>query len=91
MDGAVFDLQPTSSGFTANSTQTVMKVVPYGSLEAKVEVPSNKIDFIKLPPVCHQDESACMRADISIDSYPSTDFGVLEVRVSRIGFDTAPV
>ena len=87
VDGVVFDLQPTSAGFTAQSTQTVMKVVPYGSLEAKVEVPSNKIGFVKLPPGCPQDESACMRADISIDSYPSTDFGVLEGRVTRIGSD----
>ena len=32
VNGVVFDLQPTSAGFTAQSTQTVMKVVPYGSL-----------------------------------------------------------
>ena len=87
VDGVVFDLQPTSAGFTAQSTQTVMKVVPYGSLEAKVEVPSNKIGFVKLPPGCPQDQDLCMRADISIDSYPSTDFGVLEGRVTRIGSD----
>ena len=30
VDGVVFDLKPTSTGFTAQSTQTVMKVVPYG-------------------------------------------------------------
>ena len=90
VDGVVFDLQPTSAGFTAQSTQTVMKVVPYGSLEAKVEVPSNKIGFVKLPPGCPQDQDLCMRADISIDSYPSTDFGVLEGRVTRIGSDALP-
>ena len=49
VDGVVFDLQPTASGFTAQSTQTVMKVVPFGALEAKVEVPSNKIGFVKIP------------------------------------------
>ena len=48
VDGVVFDLQPTSAGFTAQSTQTVMKVVPDGLLEAKVEVPSNKIGFVKI-------------------------------------------
>ena len=41
VDGVVFELKPTSSGFTAQSTQTVMKVVPIASLEAKVEVPSS--------------------------------------------------
>ena len=90
VDGVVFDLQPTSAGFTAQSTQTVMKVVPYGSLEAKVEVPSNKIGFVQLPPGCPQDLEDCMKADISIDSFPSTDFGVLEGRVTRIGSDALP-
>ena len=90
VDGVVFDLQPTSAGFTAQSTQTVMKVVPDGLLEAKVEVPSNKIGFVKIPVGCPQDLAKCMRADISIDSYPSTDFGVLEGRVTRIGSDALP-
>jgi len=87
VDGVVFDLKPTSRGFTAQSTQTVMKVVPMGSLEAKVEVPSNKIGFVQVPPGCPGDRDACMTADISIDSFPSTDFGVLKGKVIRIGSD----
>ncbi|MEB3254167.1 MAG: HlyD family efflux transporter periplasmic adaptor subunit [Synechococcus sp.] len=90
VDGVIFDLQPTAAGFTAQSTQTVMKVVPFGSLEAKVEVPSNKIGFVTVPPGCPEDLSKCMRSDISIDSYPSTDFGVLEGKVTRIGSDALP-
>ena len=90
VDGVVFDLKPTATGFTAQSTQTVMKVVPYGSLEAKVEVPSNKIGFVTVPPGCPSDLESCMKADISIDSYPSTDFGVLEGKVTRIGSDALP-
>ncbi len=87
VDGVVFDLKPTSKGFTAQSTQTVMKVVPLGSLEAKVEVPSNKIGFVQVPPGCPKTLDVCMQADISIDSFPSTDFGVLEGKVTRIGSD----
>ena len=87
VDGVVFDLKPTSRGFTAQSTQTVMKVVPMGSLEAKVEVPSNKIGFVQVPPGCPEKRDACMNADISIDSFPSTDFGVLKGKVTRIGSD----
>ena len=90
VDGVVFDLKPTATGFTAQSTQTVMKVVPYGSLEAKVEVPSNKIGFVTVPNGCPQNLESCMKADISIDSYPSTDFGVLEGKVTRIGSDALP-
>ena len=87
VDGVVFDLKPTSRGFTAQSTQTVMKVVPMGSLEAKVEVPSNKIGFVQVPLGCPKERKACMDADISIDSFPSTDFGVLKGKVTRIGSD----
>lgn len=87
VDGVVFDLKPTARGFTAQSTQTVMKVVPLGFLEAKVEVPSNKIGFVQVKPGCPKKRDACMNADISIDSYPSTDFGVLKGKVTRIGSD----
>lgn len=90
VDGLIFDLKPTAKGFTAQSTQTVMKVVPFGSLEAKVEVPSNKIGFVTIPPGCPKEPTQCMRADISIDSYPSTDFGVLHGSVTRIGSDALP-
>ena len=88
VDGVVFDLKPTSPGFSAQSTQTVMKVVPMGSLEAKVEVPSNKIGFVQVPKGCPEDRDACMSADISIDSFPSSDFGVLKGKVTRIGSDS---
>ena len=87
VDGVVFDLKPTSRGFTAQSTQTVMKVVPMGSLEAKVEIPSNKIGFVRVTKGCPEDRDACMAADISIDSFPSSDFGVLKGKVTRIGSD----
>ena len=85
--GLVFDMQPTSPGYTAQGTQTVMKIVPYlqgkkgfGALEARVEVPSNKIGFVR----------EGMKSDISIDSYPSTDFGVLQGEVTKVGHDALP-
>ena len=89
--GLVFDMQPTSPGYTAQSTETVMKIVPYrqdgpggeedyGALEARVEVPSNKIGFVRTG----------MESDISIDSYPSTDFGVLQGEVTKVGSDALP-
>ena len=89
--GLVFDMQPTSPGYTAQSTETVMKIVPYrqdgpggqedyGALEARVEVHSNKIGFVRTG----------MESDISIDSYPSTDFGVLQGEVSKVGSDSLP-
>ena len=45
-----------------------MKVVPLGLLEAKVEVPSDKIGFVSVPQACPQVLDTCMSSDISIDS-----------------------
>ena len=43
VDGIVFDLQPRSEGYVAQSTETLMKIVPYDTLQASVEIPSNQI------------------------------------------------
>ena len=68
VDGVVFDLQPKSAGFVAQTSEPVMKIVPFDKLEARVEVPSKDIGFVAVgKPV-----------DISIDSFPASDFGVLE-------------
>lgn len=80
VDGVVFDLKPTTTGFVAQSSEPVLKIVPYNELEAAVEVPSNKIGFVR----------SGMPADISIDSFPATDFGVLEGKVTHVGSDALP-
>ncbi|QNJ10245.1 HlyD family secretion protein [Synechococcus sp. M16.1] len=80
VDGVVFDLQPRGKGYAAQSTETVMKIVPYDTLQAKVEIPSSQIGFVKVG----------MPADLSIDSFPATDFGVLEGEVKSIGSDALP-
>ena len=77
VDGVVFDLQPKGKGFTGQSSETLMKIVPGNALEAKVEIPSSDIGFVR-----HG-----MQVDLSIDSFPATDFGVLHGRVDRIGSD----
>ena len=80
VDGVVFDLKPTGPGFVAQGSEPVMKIVPYNNLKAMVEIDSNKIGFVRVgKPV-----------DISIDSFPSSDFGVLHGTVKRIGSDALP-
>ena len=80
VDGVVFDLQPKSAGFVAQTSEPVMKIVPFDKLEARVEVPSKDIGFVAVgKPV-----------DISIDSFPASDFGVLEGSVRSIGSDALP-
>ncbi|MFN6337239.1 MAG: HlyD family secretion protein [Cyanobacteriota bacterium] len=80
VDGVVFELKPKAKGFVAQSSEPVLKVVPRDKLEARVEVPSKDIGFV----------SVNRPADISIDSFPSSDFGVIKGRVRRIGSDALP-
>ena len=75
--GVVFDLKPTNVGFVAQTSQPIMKIVPIENLEANVLVPTDKIGFVRRG----------MAVDISIDSFPASDFGVLEGKVSLIGSD----
>ena len=77
VNGVVFDLKPRSTGYAAQGTETVMKIVPFDKLQANVEVPSRDIGFVRVG----------MPADISIDSFPATDFGVLEGTVKSVGSD----
>ena len=77
VNGVVFDLKPTTSGYAAQMTDTILKIVPLGELEARVEIPSKDIGFV----------SEGMDVDISIDSFPASDFGVIKGKVSRIGSD----
>ena len=80
VDGLVFDLKPTGPGFVGQGSEPVMKIVPFDALQAKVEVPSSKIGFVR----------PGQGVDVSIDSFPASDFGVLEGVIKRIGSDALP-
>ena len=80
VDGVVFEMKPTATGFVAQGSEPVMTIVPIDTLEARVEVPSDKIGFI------YQGQSS----DLSIDSYSANDFGILEGVVRKIGSDALP-
>ncbi len=80
VDGVVFDLKPKAPGYSAQSTEAVMKIVPFNALEARVEIPSSDIGFVRQG----------MPVDVSIDSFPATDFGVLQGTVKGIGSDALP-
>jgi hemolysin D len=80
VDGVVFDLKPKGGGFVAQTSEPVMKIVPYTDLQAKIEIASSDIGFVRVGK----------EAEISIDSFPDTDFGVLHGKVSSIGSDALP-
>jgi hemolysin D len=80
VDGLVFDLKPKGPGFVAQSSEPVMKIVPFKDLQARVEVQSSDIGFVQVgKPV-----------EISIDSFPASDFGVLDGTLQSIGSDALP-
>lgn len=82
VDGIVFDLKLVNPGFVSQdqSTQAALKVVPFSTLEADVEIPSSKIGFVRTG----------QKAEVSIDSFPATDFGVLKGHVESVGSDALP-
>ena len=75
--GVVFDIQPKIVGYTAQATETILKIVPESELEARIEIPSEDIGFVK----------DGMLVDISIDSYPATDFGIISGEIYSISSD----
>jgi hemolysin D len=80
VDGVVFDLKPKGAGFVAQTSEPVMKIVPFSALQANVEIESSQIGFVRVG----------RPTEISIDSFPATDFGVLEGTLRSIGSDALP-
>ncbi len=80
VSGIVFELQPKGPGYVAQTSQPVMKIVPLDNLLARVEIDNRTIGFVKTGK----------KADISIDSFPSSDFGVIQGTVTKIGSDALP-
>jgi hemolysin D len=74
--GVVFDVRvsPTS---VVEPAMAMLALVPGGTLDARVLVPSRVIGFI----------SPGMKANISLDTFPSNDYGRLPARVRSIGSD----
>ncbi len=60
-----------------DSSKPVMKIVPNDRLQAKVYLPNTAIGFVRVG----------QRADLSIDTYNSSDYGRIPATVMRIGSD----
>tara|TARA_Y100001968_G_C19206038_1_gene642341 strand:- start:150 stop:881 length:732 start_codon:yes stop_codon:yes gene_type:complete len=77
LEGIVFDLKPKGPGYVAQSSQPVLKIVPNNNLIAEIEIDNRTIGFVQPGKF----------AEISIDSFPASDFGVIEGEVISIGSD----
>lgn len=76
LNGVVFDLKVSPSS-VVEAAAPMLVLVPSGSLEARVLVPSRVIGFI----------SPGMKARLSLDTFPATDYGYLPALVRDIGSD----
>jgi HlyD family secretion protein len=76
VDGVVFDTRVSPSS-VVEPAMAMLALVPGGTLEAKVLVPSRAIGFI----------SPGMKAQISLDTFPANDYGRLPAVVRTIGSD----
>lgn len=80
ISGIAFDLKLTNKGYTSPeiSSSSVLKIVPSSNLQAYVDIPSSKIGLIEIGH----------KVDISIDSYPASDFGTVPGKLVFIGPDS---
>jgi HlyD family secretion protein len=76
IDGQIFDLK-LSRSTVINASLPVLKIVPSNRLEASVQIPDSDVGFVSIG----------MPASISVDSFPSGEFGYLYGKVVSLGSD----
>ncbi|MBM5800285.1 MAG: HlyD family efflux transporter periplasmic adaptor subunit [Cyanobacteria bacterium K_DeepCast_35m_m2_023] len=74
LDGVVFDLVPSSSGYAASANETLLKLVPGGKLEAKVFFSNREVGFVK----------AGQQAQVRVDAFPFTQFGSIPATIKAV-------
>lgn len=79
IDGKVFDAK-VSRYSVVNADQTVLKLVPANRLQARVEISNADIGFVK----------AGMPTTVSVDSFPSGEFGYIQGTLTSLGSDALP-
>ncbi|MEQ8753027.1 MAG: HlyD family efflux transporter periplasmic adaptor subunit [Coleofasciculus sp. G1-WW12-02] len=77
--GKVFDLK-AHTGFVANTSEPVVKIVPDDTLVAKVYITNKDIGFV----------NEGMPVDVRVDSFPYSEFGDVKGELVQIGSDALP-
>ena len=80
LDGVVFDLVPSSPGYVVRPGETLLKVVPDGSLEAKVFFTNREVGFVKKG----------QKAQIRVDAFPFTQFGSITGGIKAVSVYALP-
>ena len=79
IDGKVFDVR-VSPQTVVNGDQVVLKLVPANRLQAKVEISDVDIGFVKVG----------LPVNVSVDSFPSGEFGYITGTLTSLGSDALP-
>ena len=74
INGYIHDLKSFGEGYVANSTETILKIVPQDNLIAIIDINTSDIGFVKIGK----------EVDLSIDSFPAKDFGSMKGNISQI-------
>ena len=78
--GTVFDLTPDNDQYVVQNAEPLMKIVPKGNLEGRVNIGNKDIGFIK----------AGLPVKVRVDSFPFTNYGEIDGKISNIGADALP-
>ena len=79
--GYVYEIKAKDKGFVIDSNQDILKIVPAENLEAVIFINSKDIGFV----MAGQD------VELSIDSYPSSDFGGVDGIISFISANSRTI
>ena len=79
ISGKVFDAR-VASQTVINADQSVLKLVPANRLQAKVEISDRDIGFVRVG----------LPVSVSVDSFPSGEFGYIQGTLSKLGSDALP-
>ena len=79
--GYVYEIKAKDKGFVIDSNQDILKIVPEENLEAVIFINSKDIGFV----MAGQD------VELSIDSYPSSDFGGVDGIISFISANSRKI
>jgi len=74
ISGTVFSLVGKASDYVGQASETILRIVPDGRLLVDIEIPVSKIGFIRTG----------LPVYLSLDSYPSTDFGYLRGTITSV-------